>query len=125
MAYPIADGIAGCQAPHNVSRFPKIFLEYWLNINKFDGIYTAQDELFVLSMCDPNGYGFHPESYVPLPLPLPTLLLQKASALSSGTQINGSQVGALNRLMKTCRPGNTGVPSREVPPYSALFEFEF
>ena len=59
MAYPIADGIEGCQAPYNVARFPQIFLEYWLNINTFDGLYTAQDQPFVLAMGDPTGFGFH------------------------------------------------------------------
>jgi hypothetical protein len=59
MAYPIADGLAGCQAPHNVARFPQIFAEYWLNIDTFDGLYTAQDQPFVLAMGDPTGFGFH------------------------------------------------------------------
>lgn len=59
MAYPIADGIQGCPAPYNVKRFPQIFVEYWLNINTFDSLYTAQDQPFVLSPGDPTGFGFH------------------------------------------------------------------
>ena len=59
MAYPVADGLAGCQAPYNVARFPQIFAEYWLNIDTFNGLYTADDQPFVLSMGDPTGFGFH------------------------------------------------------------------
>ena len=59
MSYPVADGISGCQAPYNVARFPQIFVEYWLNIQTFDGLYSANDSPFVLAMGDPTGYGFH------------------------------------------------------------------
>jgi hypothetical protein len=59
MAYPIADGLVGCPAPWNVKRFPQIFVEYWLNIDTFDGLYTADQQPFVLSMGDPTGFGFH------------------------------------------------------------------
>lgn len=67
MAYPISDGMRGCPPPHNVKRFPQIFVEYWLNIKTFDGLYTANDSPFVLSMGDPTGYGFHVD-FVSLPL---------------------------------------------------------
>ena len=59
MAYPIADGLSGCPATHNVQRFPQIFVEYWLNIDTFNGLYGPNDSPFVLSMGDPTGYGFH------------------------------------------------------------------
>ena len=59
VAYPTGDGLAGCPSSHNKARFPQIFVEYWLNIKTFDGLYTANDQPFVLSMGDPTGYGFH------------------------------------------------------------------
>ena len=59
MAYPVADGIQGCPAPHNVARFPQIFVEYWLNVDTFDGLYTAEEVPWVLAMGDATGYGFH------------------------------------------------------------------
>lgn len=86
MAYPVADGIAGCPATHRVARFPQIFVEYWLNVDTFDGLYTADDSPFVLTMGDATGYGFHVDF------------------------LNGWQSGVLNATMPTCIPGNTGNP---------------
>jgi hypothetical protein len=59
MSYPIADYIAGCPETHRAARFPQIFVEYRLNINSFDGLYTAEDTPFMLAMGDETGYGFH------------------------------------------------------------------
>ena len=59
MAYPVADTLAGCPSTHQVARFPQIFIEYWLNVETFNGLYTANDSPFVLSMGDPTGFGFH------------------------------------------------------------------
>lgn len=86
MAYPVADGIAGCPDTHNVARFPQVFVEYWLNIDTFDGLYTAEDSPFVLTMGDATGYGFHVDF------------------------LNGWESGVLNATMPTCTPGNTGNP---------------
>jgi hypothetical protein len=59
VAYPVADGIEGCPVGYRVKRFPQIFVEYWLDVKSFDGLYTANDSPFVLAMGDPTGYGFH------------------------------------------------------------------
>ena len=91
MAYPTADGINGCPITHRAARFPQIFVEYWLNIKTFDGLYTAEDQPFVLSMGDATGFGFHMDF------------------------LNGWQPGALNAAMKTCRPGNTDNPPLSDP----------
>lgn len=91
MAYPVADGISGCPSTHQVARFPQIFVEYWLNIDTFDGLYTANDSPFVLAMGDATGYGYHVDF------------------------INGWTPGVLNATMPTCTPGNTGVPPLSDP----------
>ena len=60
MAFPInQDGLAGCQAPFNVKRFPEIMIEYWLDTKQFDGDYTLNDSPWVLAQGDNTGYGFH------------------------------------------------------------------
>ena len=59
MAFPVADGITGCPEGFRVARFPQIFIEYWLNVNSFDGLYTADDQPFVLAMGDETGYAYH------------------------------------------------------------------
>jgi len=60
MAYPSnKDGMAACSAPYNVARFPTIFIEYWLNVETFNGLYEKTNNPWVLSMGDPTGYGFH------------------------------------------------------------------
>jgi hypothetical protein len=59
MAYPVADGIDGCPEGYRVKRIPQIFIEYWLNVETFNGLYTANDSPFLLAMGDPTGYGFH------------------------------------------------------------------
>ncbi|KAI1327926.1 hypothetical protein F5Y16DRAFT_167030 [Xylariaceae sp. FL0255] len=86
MAYPVADTLQGCPATHRVARFPQIFVEYWLNVDTFNGLYTAQDSPFILADGDPTGYSFHV------------------------VFINGWQTGVLNAIMPTCMPGNTGTP---------------
>ncbi|MCJ1329236.1 hypothetical protein MMC10_005915 [Thelotrema lepadinum] len=86
MRYPTADGITGCPVGYRVARFPQIFVEYWLNVNTFDGMYGKNDQPFVLSMGDPTGFGFHVDF------------------------LNGWTPAVLNETMKTCRPGNTGNP---------------
>ncbi|KAI1279654.1 hypothetical protein F5Y07DRAFT_29568 [Xylaria sp. FL0933] len=86
MAYPVADTLQGCPAGYRVARFPQIFIEYWLNTNTFNGLYSAQDSPFVLANGDPTGYGFH------------------------AVFINGWDVGVLKAIMPSCRPGNTGTP---------------
>lgn len=50
MAYPVADTLQGCPATHRVARFPQIFIEYWLNVNTFNGLYSAQDSPFCCQM---------------------------------------------------------------------------
>ena len=78
MAYPVADTLAGCPEGYQVQRFPQIFVEFWLNINTFDGLYTADDAPFVMAMGDPTGYGFHCDfvslSFVASPLLVSKLL---------------------------------------------------
>ena len=59
MAYATADGMEGCPEGFRVKRFPQIFIEYWLNTMTFDGLYTADDKPWVLSMGDQTGFGFH------------------------------------------------------------------
>lgn len=59
MAYPLADTLLGCPTTHRAGRFPQIFIEYWLNVKTFDGLYTAEDSPFVLSSGDSSGFGFH------------------------------------------------------------------
>lgn len=53
------DGLAGCRPPFDKKRFPEIFVEYFLNLKSFNGLYGANDSPFVLSSGDPTGYGFH------------------------------------------------------------------
>ena len=132
MAYPTADGIQGCPSTHRVARLPQIFIEYWLDVHTFDGMYTAQDSPFVLAMGDATGYGFHVDfvrSYPPpsllfiLPFPLhlspnsfPFPSLYFALALANDfPKLNGWTPGVLNATMKTCRPGNTGNPPLSDP----------
>ena len=60
VAFPTnRDGLAGCNAPFNVKRFPEIFVEYYFNIKQFNGEYSASDIPWVLAQGDPTGYGFH------------------------------------------------------------------
>lgn len=60
MAFPVnQDGLAGCQAPYNVKRFPEIMIEYWLNTKSFDGDYGPNDNPWVLAQGDNTGFGFH------------------------------------------------------------------
>jgi hypothetical protein len=64
MAFPTnVDGMAGCQAPHNVARFPEIFIEYWLDVSQFDAIQKDYNDPnnppWVLADGDPTGYSFH------------------------------------------------------------------
>ena len=64
VAFPTnADGMAGCPAPHNVARFPEIFVEYWLNTTQFDDIEKDYSDPnnppWVLATGDPTGYSFH------------------------------------------------------------------
>ena len=64
MAFPTnADGIAGCPAPHNVKRFPEIFIEYYLDTKQFDNINKNYNDPnnppWVLADGDPTGYSFH------------------------------------------------------------------
>ena len=64
MAYPTnADGMAGCPAPHNVARFPEIFIEYYFDISQFDNITKDYSDPnnppWVLSDGDPTGYSMH------------------------------------------------------------------
>ena len=61
MAYPSGDGIQGCPVGFRVARFPAIFVEYYLDVHTFNGLYTPTDHPWVLSMGDPTGYGFHVE----------------------------------------------------------------
>ncbi|MCJ1481549.1 hypothetical protein MMC06_001708 [Schaereria dolodes] len=91
MAYPVADGLSGCPAPHNVARFPQIFVEYWLQVDTFNGLYSANHQPFVLSSGDPTGYGYHIDF------------------------LNGWNVGALKSAMPTCQPGNTFNPPLSDP----------
>ncbi|KAL8846825.1 MAG: hypothetical protein Q9221_008111 [Calogaya cf. arnoldii] len=85
MSYPgTQGGTEGCPAGFKAARFPEIFVEYWLNINQFDGQYGANDSPFVLSNGDPTGYGFHMDF------------------------LNGWKEGVLAKAMKTCDAGNTG-----------------
>jgi len=60
MAFPsAADGLAGCTAPFNVKRFPEIMIEYWFDVDSFDGDYGMNDSPWTLAMGDNTGYGFH------------------------------------------------------------------
>lgn len=67
MAFPTnRDGLAGCEAPFNVKRFPEIFIEYYFNVKQFNGEYGPNDTPWVLAQGDPTGYGFHVD-FVSLP----------------------------------------------------------
>ena len=60
MAFPInKDGLAGCEAPFNVKRFPEIMIEFWVDISRFTGDYGINDSPFVLAPGDNTGYAFH------------------------------------------------------------------
>ena len=64
VAYPTnADGLAGCPAPHNVARFPEIFIEYYFDISQFDNIKKDYSDPnnppWVLSDGAPTGYSMH------------------------------------------------------------------
>lgn len=89
MAFPTnADGLAGCEAPHNKARFPEIFIEYYFDISSFDHITKDYSDPnnppWVLADGDPTGYSMHMDFF------------------------NGWKPGALQKAMKTCAIADGG-----------------
>lgn len=83
MAFPTnRDGLAGCDPPYNVKRFPEIFMEYYLNTHSFNGLYGPNDSPWVLAQGDPTGYGFHMDfvSYRPYYIPIYILICGRSMA---------------------------------------------
>ena len=87
MSYPMGDHADSGYCPESHPHvMPHIFVEFWFNVNQFNGYYTANDKPWVLAMGDPTGYGFHADF------------------------INGWQTGVLLNAMKTCTIGESGAP---------------
>ena len=111
MAYPTGNSLADRPAPHNDARFPQILVEYWLNVETFNGLYSANDQPFLLSNGDPTGYSFHVDFVSSYPSLYPSNMVSLWSdelAYTSTDQQLGK--GVLNGIMPTCRLESTGDP---------------
>lgn len=87
MSYPMGNHADSGYCPESHPHvMPHIFVEFWFDVNPFNGHYTQNDNPWVLSMGDPTGYGFHADF------------------------INGWQTGVLLNAMKTCTIGESGAP---------------
>lgn len=64
------DGLAGCREGYKAKRFAEIFVEYYLNVKSFNGLYGSNDIPWTLAQGDPTGYGFHMD-FVSFPSPSP------------------------------------------------------
>lgn len=64
------DGLAGCREGFKAKRFAEIFVEYYLNVKSFNGLYGSNDIPWTLAQGDPTGYGFHMD-FVSSPSPSP------------------------------------------------------
>lgn len=87
MSYPMGNfPDSGYCPPSHPHVMPHIFVEFWFDTKSLNGLYTANDNPWVLANGDPTGFSFH------------------------GDFINGWEPGVLKKAMETCRIGVSGRP---------------